>query len=84
VHAPTEYKIYDPQDSLCEELEQVFDQFSKYHMKILLGYFNEKSGREAFSIPQWAGGVDRACRQVKGGDKRLKECTGDEMICEII
>jgi len=26
--------------------EQVFDNFPKYHMKILLGYFNSKVGRE--------------------------------------
>lgn len=62
MHAPTEDKIYDSQDSLCEKLEQVFDQFCKYHLKILLGYFNEKSGREDISILQWAGGVERSCR----------------------
>jgi hypothetical protein len=28
-----------------EELEQVFDHFLKYHMKILLGDFNAKLGR---------------------------------------
>jgi hypothetical protein len=40
VHAPT-----DTKDSFYEELEGVFDQFSKYHMKILLGDFNPKVGR---------------------------------------
>jgi len=29
-----------------KELEQVFDHFPKYHMKILLGDFNAKVGRE--------------------------------------
>jgi len=29
-----------------EELEQVFCHFPKYHMKILLGGFNAKVGRE--------------------------------------
>ena len=29
-----------------EELEQVFNHFPTYHMKILLGDFNEKLGRE--------------------------------------
>jgi hypothetical protein len=33
-------------DSFYEELECVFDTFPKYHMKILLGDFNAKVGRE--------------------------------------
>jgi hypothetical protein len=33
-------------DSFYEELEGVFDQFPKYHMKILLGDFNAKVRRE--------------------------------------
>jgi endonuclease/exonuclease/phosphatase family metal-dependent hydrolase len=46
VHAPTEYKIDDIKDRFYEELEQVFDNFPKYHMNILLGDFNAKVGRE--------------------------------------
>jgi exonuclease III len=46
VHAPTEEKNDDSKDSFYEELEQVFDHFSKYHMKILLGDFNANLGRE--------------------------------------
>jgi exonuclease III len=46
VHAPTEDKNYDVKDSLCEELERVFDKFPKCHKKILLGDFNAKVGRE--------------------------------------
>jgi hypothetical protein len=46
VHAPTEDKDDDIKDSLYEELEQVFDQFPRYHMKILLGDFDAKVGRE--------------------------------------
>jgi hypothetical protein len=46
VHAATEEKRDDSKDSLYEELEQVFDHFSKYHMKILLGDFNAKLGRD--------------------------------------
>jgi hypothetical protein len=42
VHAPTEDKDDDIKDSFYEELEQVFDQFPKYYMKILLGHFNAK------------------------------------------
>ena len=34
-----------------EELEQVFDHFPKYHMKILLGDFNAKVGRENIFKP---------------------------------
>jgi hypothetical protein len=46
VHAPTEDKTDDVKDSVYEELERVFDKFPKYHMKILLGNFNAKVGRE--------------------------------------
>jgi hypothetical protein len=46
VHAPTEDKIDDIKDGFYEELEQIFDKFPKYHMKILLGDFNAKVGRE--------------------------------------
>jgi hypothetical protein len=34
------------QNTVYEELQQVFDHFPKYHMKILLGDFNAKVGRE--------------------------------------
>jgi exonuclease III len=46
VHAQTENKINDIKDRFYEELEQVFDQFPRYHMKILLGDFNAKVDRE--------------------------------------
>jgi hypothetical protein len=46
VHAPTEDKIDDMKDRFCEELEHVFHKFPKYHMKISLGDFNAKVGRE--------------------------------------
>jgi hypothetical protein len=45
-HAPTEEKSDDSKDSFDKELEQVFDHFPKYHMKIMLGDFNAKLGRE--------------------------------------
>jgi hypothetical protein len=51
VHPPTEDKIDDIKDRFYEELEQVFDKFLKYHMKILLGYFNVKVGREDIFKP---------------------------------
>jgi hypothetical protein len=34
-----------------EELEHVFDKFPEYHMKILLGNFNAKVGREDIFKP---------------------------------
>jgi hypothetical protein len=46
VHAPTEDKTDYVKDSFYEELELVFDKFPKYHMKILVGHFNEKVGRD--------------------------------------
>jgi len=46
MHAPSEEKSDDSKDSFYEELEQVFDHFPKYHMKILLEDFNAKVGRE--------------------------------------
>jgi hypothetical protein len=33
------------------ELERVFDKFPKYHMKILLGYFNAKVSKEDIFKP---------------------------------
>jgi len=44
--ATTKDRSDDIKDTLYKELECVFDQFLKYHMKILLGDFNEKIGRE--------------------------------------
>jgi hypothetical protein len=46
IYITTEEKNNDSNDSLSEELEQVFDHFPKYHVKILLGEFNAKLGRE--------------------------------------
>ncbi|PNF27854.1 hypothetical protein B7P43_G09196 [Cryptotermes secundus] len=51
VHAPTEDKIDDIKDGFYEELEHVFDKFPKYPMKILLGDFNAKVGREDIFKP---------------------------------
>jgi hypothetical protein len=50
-HAPTEEKNDDSKDSFYEELEQVFDHFPKYHMKILLADLNAKLGREDIFKP---------------------------------
>jgi hypothetical protein len=48
VHATTEDKTDDVKDSFYEQLERVLDKFPKYHMKILLGDFNAKVGRDTF------------------------------------
>jgi len=41
----------DSKDSFYEELEQVFDHFLKFHMKILLGDFNTKVGTKNIFTP---------------------------------
>jgi len=51
VHAPSEEKSVYSKDSFYEELEQVFDHFPMYHMKILLGVFNAKVERENIFKP---------------------------------
>jgi hypothetical protein len=51
VYAPTEDNDDDIKDIFYEELEQVFDQFPRYHMEILLGDFNAKVGREDIFKP---------------------------------
>jgi len=55
VHAPSEEKSDDSKDSFYRELEQVFFyHFPKYHMKIVLGDFNAKVGREnIFKLTIW-------------------------------
>jgi exonuclease III len=51
VHTPYEDKGDDVKDSLYEEVGRVFDQFPRHHMKILLGDFNAKVGRENIFKP---------------------------------
>jgi hypothetical protein len=51
VHAPVEDKDDVIRDSFYEDLEQVFDQFRRYHMKILLGDFNAKVRSEDIFKP---------------------------------
>jgi hypothetical protein len=46
VHAPTKDKVDDIKDRFYEELERVFDKFTKYHLKMLLGDFSVNVGRE--------------------------------------
>jgi hypothetical protein len=51
VHAPSEEKSDELKDRFYEELEQVFYRFPKHQMKILIGEFNEKLGRENIFKP---------------------------------
>jgi hypothetical protein len=48
VHAPTEDKDDVTKDSFYEELEQLFDQFPRYHMKILVGDSMQRYGGMIF------------------------------------
>jgi hypothetical protein len=41
----------DIKDGFYEELEKVFDNFTNYHMKTLLGEFNSKAGKENIFKP---------------------------------
>ena len=51
MRAPSEDKSDDSKDSFYKELDRVLDHFPKYHMKILLGDFNAKLGREDIFKP---------------------------------
>jgi hypothetical protein len=51
VQAPCEQKNDDVKDSFYEELGYVFDHFPRYDMKIFLGDFNVKVGREDIFKP---------------------------------
>jgi exonuclease III len=51
VHAPREHNIDDLKVRFYEELECVFDKFPKYDMKILLGDFNARVGKEDIFKP---------------------------------
>ena len=51
MHARSEEKIDSSKDSFYEELEQAFDHFPKDDMKLLLGVFKAKVGRENIFKP---------------------------------
>jgi exonuclease III len=51
VHAPCEDKGDEEKDSFFEEPGRVFGQFPRYDMKIILGDFNAKVGRENIFKP---------------------------------
>ena len=52
MHAPSEEKSVDSKDIFHEELEQVFEYFTKYHTKFVLGYFNAIMKREGIFKPK--------------------------------
>ena len=51
MRAPSEKKSDDSKDSFCEELEQIFYYFPEYRVKIVLGDFKAKVGRENIFKP---------------------------------
>ena len=51
MHELNEEKTDVSKYSIYEKLERVFDHFSKYNMKILLGDFNAQLGREDILKP---------------------------------
>ena len=51
MHVTSEERRNDSKDRFYEKLEQVFDNFPRYHMKILLGDFNAKVGKENIFKP---------------------------------
>jgi len=51
VHAPSENKSDDSKHSFYEDLEKGLKNCCKYHMKILIGDFNAKVGRENIFKP---------------------------------
>ena len=52
VHASSEDKDDDIKGSLYEEIERLFNQLPVYHIKILLGDFSAKLGRENIFQPK--------------------------------
>ena len=50
-HGPRDERSDTSKGRFYEELDKVFDHFPKYHMKILLGDFNAKLGREDIFKP---------------------------------
>jgi hypothetical protein len=50
VHAPTEDKCDDTKDSFYDKLEYIFDQFPKYYMKMMLGYFSAWVGENILKL----------------------------------
>jgi hypothetical protein len=80
VHAQTEEKGDDSKDSFYEELEGFFYHFPKYHMKILLGDFNARVGRED-SFKPTIGNESLHQDSNDNGVKSSKQCHIKESSC---
>jgi hypothetical protein len=52
-HASTEEKSDDSKDSFYEELERVFDYFSKFKLKIVLEILTQIGERGYIEIDKW-------------------------------
>jgi exonuclease III len=62
LHAPSEDESDGSKDSFYEELDKVFKNFHKYHMKIILGDFNVKLGGEDIFKPKiWNESLHQDC-----------------------
>jgi hypothetical protein len=78
VDTPTENKSDPAEGSFYEELQHVCDQFPKYHMKILVGAFCAKVGREDVFEPTFGNEIlheitnDSGVRVVKFTIKKIK------------
>jgi hypothetical protein len=60
MQAPSEEKSDDSKSTFYGELEHVFDYFPKYHMKIQLGDYNARVGRQIILKLTIGGGI-RTC-----------------------
>ena len=50
-HAPTEEKSEEVKEIFYNQLENIFDSIPRHDMKIVLGDFNAKVGKEDFLAP---------------------------------
>jgi exonuclease III len=66
-------------DRFYKELERVFDKFPKYHMKILLGDFNARVGREDIFKPTIGNESLHEITSDNGGRPRRKWVDNIEM-----
>lgn len=51
VHCPTEEKEYEEKEKFYEEIERVYNEIPKYDVKMIIGDFNAKIGKEEIYKP---------------------------------
>jgi hypothetical protein len=75
VHAPSQdiYMYDDSQESFCKELEHVFDQFPKHHIKILLREFSATLQRP-YNCGRWDHCAISKCRQMNVKWQSITTC----------